>query len=130
MKHRTLTTGILFFCGAIMFSSTANAQRETVLKQIDVPHNYYYREMYLPQLTSGPSALSWTPDGKAIIYSMQGSLWLQAIDSDTAAQLTAGPGYDFQPDVSPDGTEVVFVRYLADALEIQRLDLNSGETSG
>ena len=113
----------------MMFTSTALAERRPVLDQIKVPHNYYFREMYLPQLTSGPSALSWTPDGKAIIYSMQGSLWLQAIDSDTAAQLTAGPGYDFQPDVSPDGTEVVFVRYLADALEIQRLDLNSGETS-
>jgi dipeptidyl aminopeptidase/acylaminoacyl peptidase len=60
---------------------------------------------------------------------MQGSLWLQAIDSDTAMQLTAGPGYDFQPDVSPDGTEVVFVRYLASALEIHRLNIESGETS-
>ncbi len=29
------------------------AQREPVLKQIDLPHSYYYREMYLPQLTTG-----------------------------------------------------------------------------
>src|SRR5210317_1277967 len=113
----------------MMFTSTALAERRPVLDQIKVPHNYYFREMYLPQLTSGPSALSWTPDGKAIIYSMQGSIWLQAIDSDTATQLTAGPGYDFQPDVSPDGTEVVFVRYLADALAIHRLNLESGATS-
>ncbi len=34
----------------------AMAQREPVLRQIKVPHSYYYREMYLPQLTSGPSA--------------------------------------------------------------------------
>ena len=31
-----------------------SAQREPVLKQIDVPHPYYFREMYLPQLTTGP----------------------------------------------------------------------------
>ena len=32
----------------------ALAQRQPVLKQIQVPHPYYYREMYLPQVTSGP----------------------------------------------------------------------------
>ena len=32
------------------------AQREWVMKQIDLPHPYYYREMYLPQLTTGPSS--------------------------------------------------------------------------
>ena len=42
-------------------SAPAGAERTTVLRQIDVPHNYYFREMYLPQLTSGPSALSWAP---------------------------------------------------------------------
>ena len=38
--------------------------------QIQLPHNYYYREMYLPQLTSGPSALTFSPDGKELVYSM------------------------------------------------------------
>src|ERR1700694_1510930 len=38
------------------------AQREPVLKQIDLPHPYYYREMYLPQLTTGPSGAAWSPD--------------------------------------------------------------------
>ena len=31
---------------------------------IDAPHAYYYHEMYLPQLTSGPSSLAWSPDSK------------------------------------------------------------------
>ena len=30
------------------------AEREPVLKQIQTPARYYYREMYLPQVTSGP----------------------------------------------------------------------------
>ena len=110
-------------------ATPALAQRETVLKQIDVPHNYYYREMYLPQLTAGPSSLSWSPDGRSLVYSMQGSLWRQDLDSNTAVQLTAGPGYDYQPDWSPDGESIAFVRYDEDAVEINVLDLGSGEVT-
>ena len=32
------------------------AGREPVLKQVDLPHSYYWRELYLPQLTTGPSS--------------------------------------------------------------------------
>jgi TolB protein len=97
-----------------------------VLSQIAVPHDYYFREMYLPQLTTGPAALAFMPDSRTLVYSMQGSLWRQAIDSTTAEQLTAGPGYDYQPDVSPDGDRVVFARYDGKAVELQILDLESG----
>ncbi len=118
-----ISTGLL----SLMLAGSVSAERRPVLDQIDVPHNYYFREMFLPQLTSGPSALAWTPDGKSLVYSMQGSLWQQAIDSETAVQLTSGPGYDFQPDVSPDGKTIVFARYLADAVELKLLNLQSGK---
>ncbi|MDH3439955.1 MAG: CehA/McbA family metallohydrolase [Gammaproteobacteria bacterium] len=111
---------------ASLLAVPASADREPVLKQIDVPHDYYYREMYLPQLTTGPSSLTWSPDGRTLIYSMMGSLWRQDLDSDTAVQLTDGPGYDYQPDWSPDGNQVAFVRYLNDAMELNVLDLASG----
>src|SRR5262249_23225509 len=104
-------------------------QRQTVLKQIDLPHNYYFREMYLPQLTSGPSAVAFSPDGHTLIYSMQGSLWKQGIDGHSAEQLTDGPGYDYQPDWSPDGKQVACVRYLSDRLEISALDVASASAS-
>jgi Tol biopolymer transport system component len=96
-----------------------------VLKQIHVPHPYYYREMYLPQLTTGPSAAAWTPDSNSLIYSMGGSLWRQRIDSTIAEQLTAGPGYDYQPDCSPDGRWVVYASYYHDAIELWALDLTT-----
>jgi TolB protein len=104
----------------------AQAQRQAVLKQIDVPHPYYFREMYLPELTSGPSAVAFSPDGRTLVYSMRGSLWKQDIDSTEAKELTAGPGYDYQPDWSPDGSHIVFVRYRNDALELAELDVASG----
>jgi TolB protein len=104
------------------------AQRKPVLKQIELPHPYYYREMYLPQLTSGPSSVTWSPDSREVIYSMGGSLWRQRIDSNSAQQLTNGNGYDYQPDWSPDGKSVVYVSYQHDALELWMLDLASGNT--
>jgi Tol biopolymer transport system component len=101
-----------------------------VLKQIDLPHPYYFREMYLPQLTTGPSAAAWSPDSRSLVYSMAGSLWRQELGSTKAQQLTSGPGYDYQPDWSSsnDGRWVVFARYDHDAIELWSLDMRDGRT--
>ncbi len=107
-------------------AAPAFAQRDPVLKQVGLPHAYYWREMYVPQVTSGPGAVTWSPDGTELIYSMQGSLWRQQIGSTVARQLTSGPGYDYQPDWSPDGRSVAFARYAGDAIELELLDLASG----
>jgi TolB protein len=102
----------------------AGPARVPVLSQISLPHNYYYRELYLPQLTSGPSGVAWSPDG-TLVYSMQGSLWRQRADSTVAEQLTDDRGSDYQPDCSPDGRTVVFVRYDGRSMELMLLDLAS-----
>jgi Tol biopolymer transport system component len=109
-------------------SPVCMAARAPVLGQIDLPHPYYYREMYLPQLTGGPSSLAWAPDSATVIYSMAGSLWRQHLGSGLAEQLTAAVAYDYQPDCSPDGRWVVYSSYRGDALELWVLDLESGAT--
>ncbi len=106
----------------LVLSALAAAQREPVLKQIAVPHPYYFREMYLPQLTTGPSSLAWAPDSRSLVYSMAGSLWIQKIDSGEAEQLTAGPGYDYQPDWSSDGRWIVYAKYDHSSIELWALD--------
>jgi TolB protein len=133
-----LSGGLLFkvqLAGLFLFMSVPGclAQREAVLKQIDLPHPYYFREMYLPQLTTGPSAAAWSPDSRSLVYSMAGSLWRQDLGSTKAEQLTAGrdsdgAGYDYQPDWSSDPRWVAFVRYDHDAVELWSLDTRDGRT--
>ncbi len=113
----------------VLFLIPTLAQRRPVLPQIDEPHPYYFRELYLPQLTSGPSSLSWGPDSKELIYSMAGSLWRQKLDFEVATQITDGTGYDYQPDWSPDGKSVVYVSYQKDAMELWLLNLTTGKSS-
>jgi dipeptidyl aminopeptidase/acylaminoacyl peptidase len=123
----TRTAALLFLAG-VCAASRASAERQPVLKQIAVPHSYYYREMYLPQVTSGPGAPAWSPDGRDLVYAMQGTLWRQRVGAREAVQLTDGPAYDSEPDWSPDGRHVVYTSYRNDALELWLLDLSDGST--
>ena len=112
---------------AVSTPTAAFAEREAVLRQVDLPHTYYWRELYIPQLTTGPSSVAFVPDGRALIYSMNGSLWRQAIGSEDAVELThPRAAYDYQPDVAPDGGSAVFTRYNGTGFDLWRLDLGSG----
>ena len=120
----------LLVCAVLLpVSALALGPRKPVLPQIDLPHSYYYRELYLPQLTSGPAAAAWSPNGQWLVYAMQGFLWRQRVDgavASVAEQLTDSDGTDHQPDWSPDGGRVVFVRYDGRAMELMLLEVATG----
>ncbi len=132
MANKYLRRAALLSCMVLVgfgVISPVEAGRLPVLRQIDLPHPYYFREMYLPQLTSGPSSLAWSPDSSELVYSMAGSLWRQKIGAgaaDGAAQQLTAASYDYQPDWSPDGRWVIYSSYRNDALELWTLDLKSG----
>jgi hypothetical protein len=118
--HHAAALGLL---AGLACHDAAARGREPVLKQVDLPHSYYWRELYLPQLTTGPSSVDFFPDGETLAYSMAGSLWWQRLDGDEAHELTHARGaYDYQPDVAPDGKSIVFVRYDGHAMELWRFD--------
>src|SRR5882757_4818453 len=97
LQRKRIRRLLILVAACLTFASLPlKAQREPVLKQITEPHPYYFREMYLPQLTTGPSAVAWSADSHSVAFSMGGSLWRQKLDSVVADQLTAGPGYDYQ----------------------------------
>ncbi len=78
-------------------------------------------------MTTGPSSFTWSPDGKEVIYSMQGTLWRQFVGAPVATQITSSNTYDFQPDWSPDARSVVYSAYDGKALALMLLDLPTGE---
>jgi Tol biopolymer transport system component len=119
---------VLLAVAALLAAAAASgAGREPVVSQVALPHGYYWRELYIPQLTTGPSSAAFLPSGDELIYSMDGSLWRQKIGTDEANEVThAQRSYDYQPDVSPDGRSVVFTRYDGKAFELWRHDLESG----
>jgi hypothetical protein len=91
-RSRLVRRRVLFAALASLASlPVLHGQRERVLKQIDVPHDYYYREMYLPQATSGPSSVAWSPDGRDVVFSQQGFLWRHRLGSKSADQLIRLP---------------------------------------
>ena len=124
-----LAARALFAVPALLAAAAASgAGREAVLSQVALPHGYYWRELYIPQLTTGPSSVAFMPSGDEVVYSMDGSLWRQRIGSGESFEITYTDGaYDYQPDVAPDGNSIVFSRYDGKAIELGRLDLSSGE---
>jgi len=103
------------------------AERKTLSAQIQLPHNYYYREMYLPQLTNGPSALIFSPDGKELglqhgwfalasnreVAYGTGDIWSVAVNApeDLKKIFSEETAWRAQPQVAPDGRRVLFSRY-------------------
>src|SRR5439155_14809952 len=80
------------------------------------------------QLTAGPSALAWSPDSRSLVYSTTSSQWKTDLHTTTAEQLTAGSGYDYQPDWSPDGQWILYASYDHDAIELWAVDIASNHT--
>jgi len=102
------------------------AGREPVLAQIQVPHSYYYREMYLPQPTSGPSAVAWSPDGSKICYSSRHGLWIVPSSGGEASQLFSDGELDTEPVWSPDGKSIVFTSDRGGSPQLYRMPAQGG----
>ena len=119
---------LLALAPLLAFAVPAEAAREAVLSQVKHPHNYYWRELYIPQLTTGPSSVAFMPSGDELVYSMGGSLWRQQGRRTEYAREVTHPvaAYDHQPDVAPDGRSVVFARYDGKAFELWRHDFEAG----
>ena len=112
---------LLALASLLAFAAPAGAAREPVLSQVKLPHNYYWRELYIPQLTTGPGFVAFMPSGDEVVYSMEGSLWRQKVGASDAHEIThPTAAYDHQPDVAPDGSSVVFARYDGKGFELWR----------
>jgi Tol biopolymer transport system component/imidazolonepropionase-like amidohydrolase len=53
-------------------------------------------------------SLDVSPDGKTVVFSLLGDLYLVPLSGGAARRITSGPGYDVQPRYSPDGAWIAF----------------------
>ncbi len=64
-------------------------------------------EFETTEVTAADVALS--PDSQWLIFTMLGHLFRLPVEGGTAEQLTFGPYYDTDPEVSPDGVHAAFI---------------------
>jgi TolB protein len=95
-------------------------------RQLQSAGQMYLESMYLPSVTRGPWSPTWSPDGREIAVSMNGSIWKLPAGGGEAVQLTAAPQYDSQPTWSPDGHRVAFVRDDGHSMHLWVVDAKSG----
>jgi dipeptidyl aminopeptidase/acylaminoacyl peptidase len=76
---------------------------------------YAVKDGHLNQLTEDPSDTepSFSPDGRAIVYSRGGDIFTVRADGSGLRRLTSGTVVDSAPSVSPNGRVVVFERRSA-----------------
>lgn len=70
--------------------------------------NYMFNYYMPPAPSSTPWAPAWSPDGKSIAVSMQGSIWKIDLASGVATELTGNRRYHSSPTWSRDGKWIVY----------------------
>ena len=84
-------------------------------------HNYYLP----PAGTSSPWWPSWSPDGRWLAYSMQGSLWKSRIGESAAHEIAYSQEYLSSPEWSPQARWIVFTADDGRAINLRILDLKT-----
>ena len=66
------------------------------------------------------AAYHWSPDSKKLLFDSMGQLWLYTLESGTAVQITTSADAAGDPQFSPDGSRISYVR--KHNLYVQRVD--------
>ena len=56
------------------------------------------------------AAYHWSPDSKKLLFDSMGQLWLYTLDTGTAVQITSSSDDSVDPQFSPDGNRISYVR--------------------
>ena len=84
----------------------------------------------LPAVSTGPLSPSWSPDGKSLVFSMRGDIWILPAQGGAAKALTQGPAYHFEPTISPDGSKVALSLAIDGHLESGIIDISGAMIIG
>jgi Tol biopolymer transport system component len=129
-RRKARFTARISLAAALAFAAHAQQNGYPVVYPAATQGGQYMHNYYLPPSPiSTPWHPAWSPDGKSIAFSMQGSVWKVDLASGVAAELTHSPKYHGSPDWSPDGKWIV---YTADddtrSINLEILNVATGET--
>lgn len=133
--HR-LVPGVVLFVLSSCFAAALSAhwgvpeperpERERMYPAARHGGNYMHNYYIPPAPSATPWAPTWSPDGEWIAFSMHGSIWKLAPDTEIAYELTYNERYHSEPDWSPDGKWIVYT--ADDGGETIRLEVVNVET--
>lgn len=123
MNRKALAAALLLACATGTGAQIPTAYTTAVGSRAG---QMYLESMYLPSATRGAWSPAWSPDGREIVFSMHGSLWIVPSEGGEAVQITSGPEYDSQPQWSPDGRRIAFTRDNGKAMEVWLVNADGG----
>ncbi len=86
-------------------------------------HNFYFP----PGLSATPWWPDWSPDGRWIAVSMEGSIWKVDPATGAAFELTYNSRYHSSPDWSPDGKWIIYTaEENLKAIQLEILSVEDG----
>src|SRR2546428_1280955 len=91
--------------------------------------NYMHTFYFPPGLSATPWWPDWSPDGRWIAVSMEGSIWKVDPATGAAFELTYNGRYHSSPDWSPDGKSIIYtVEENLKAIQLEILSVDTRET--
>ena len=126
-----ITLGVGLFLCLVLIVGPVTAQQEyeypSPFPGAYLGMSHYPKWYYPPSVTASPTYPTWSPDGESLAFAAHGRIWMVPVEGGTATQLTRGPGYHSQPDLSPDGRYLAYSVDVAVNFDIYILDRQTGE---
>jgi TolB protein len=90
-------SGIAFARGGLLWVMDADGGNKAAIPNTSSP--------------GSPSYPSWSPDGRALAFTLDGDIRTINADGSSRTQLTSNAATDFEPAWSPDGGKIAFISY-------------------
>jgi dipeptidyl aminopeptidase/acylaminoacyl peptidase len=122
---------LLFTClaTALPFAVAATAQEPALFPASKHGGGYMFSYYLPPAPGATPWAPCWSPDGKWIAISMQGSIWKLDPETGGAEEIASDSGYASAPTWSPDGKWIAYTsEESGQRIQLRILNLAAGQS--
>ncbi len=130
MAGMKMAPAAMLVCLPLLLPAPGAAQFGSLPHPVAKTGGNYMLNYYLPPSgSSTPWWPSWSPDGKALAFAMDGSIWRIRVGESTAEEIVYAPEYLSSPEWSPDGRWVAYTADDGRAIHLRLLELASGRST-